>query len=83
MIKCKTCKKDADELLYGIPYCKFHFDKIVKQKLICPICGEIFRTFDDKGNHIDGTFATMHDECYERYIDNPEIEWKCLGGKVE
>jgi len=83
MIKCRTCKQEADELLATIPYCKKHFDEIVKQKWICPICGNIFRCLDDDGNQIEGSMATMHDECYEYWIEHPETDWVCNGGRVD
>ena len=82
MIKCIACEQEADELFRCTPYCKKHFDDIVKQKWRCPICGDIFRLFDDNGIQIDGTFACMHDECYIYWIEHPETDWVCNGGRV-
>jgi len=59
-----------------------HFNAIVKQEWICLVCGKKFRRFNDAGIVIDGEFATMHNECYFKSIENSDNEFKCIGGKV-
>jgi len=79
MITCKDCqrkgiRKEADEVFGGRALCQSCYAEILEKKHICPICKKEFSVFNKYGDRVEGHFATMHNECYQK-LTMHEIDW--------